>query len=178
MRPEPDESTISYAARLREKAKNCDFHDTDERILEHIIQTTENQELVRKVLYKKWTLKQTLEEMQLLEETAVQVKKMGQQNGNDVAKISKKRKNRKGAKQDNKSAETDTACIYCDKTHPKQKRLCPAYGKICGKCGRKNHFAAVCRSASDAGKRRQRRYTAKRRETLGEQSTIRKRWNR
>ena len=77
MRPEPDESTISYATRFREKAKNCDFHDTYERILEHIIQTTENQELVRKVLYKKWTLKQTLEEIQLLKETAVQVKAMG-----------------------------------------------------------------------------------------------------
>ena len=42
MRPQPGESTVSYASRLREKAKNCDFHDNDERILEHIIQTTEN----------------------------------------------------------------------------------------------------------------------------------------
>lgn len=134
MRPQPWESTVSYAARLREKAKNCDFHDDDERILEHIIQTTDNQDLIRKVIYKKWTLKQTLEEMQLLEETSIQVKAMGQYDTDDIAKISRKGRDRKGIKQDRKSAESN-ACIYCDRNHPKQKRMCPAYGKICGKCG-------------------------------------------
>ena len=69
MRPHTGESTVSYAARLREKSKSCDFHDADERILEHIIQTTDNTELVRKVLNKKWTLKETLAEMQILEDT-------------------------------------------------------------------------------------------------------------
>ena len=126
---------MSYAARLREKAKSCDFHDSDERILEHIIQTTDNEELVRKVLYKKWTLQQTLTEMQLLEETSIQVKAMGQHETGDVAKISKKGKKRnKAAKQENKWDEI-IACQYCDRKHPKQKELCPAYGKICGKCG-------------------------------------------
>ena len=27
--------------------------------------------------------------------------------------------------------------------------LCPAYGKICAKCGRPNHFAAVCRRSGN-----------------------------
>ena len=152
MRPQSGESTVSYAARLREKAKNCDFHDNDERILEHIIQTTENQELVRKVIYKKWTLKQTLEEMQLLEETSVQVKAIGQHDTGDVAKISRKSRNRKSSKQDQKPAESNT-CIYCDRNHPKGKRLCPAYCKICGKCGNPNHFAAVCKSTRDTGQK-------------------------
>ena len=35
-------------------------------------------------------------------------------------------------------------CQYCGNTH--QRRKCPAYGKICKKCNRKNHFASVCRS--------------------------------
>ena len=63
------ENTVSYAARLREKALQCDFHDIDERILEHIIQTTTYAELVRQVLHKQWTLQQTLVEMQLMENT-------------------------------------------------------------------------------------------------------------
>ncbi|XP_053376601.1 uncharacterized protein LOC123533440 [Mercenaria mercenaria] len=147
-RPQPGENTVSYAARLREKAKNCDFHDCDERILEHIIQTTENEELVRKVLYKKWTLQQTLNEMQLLEETSIQVKAIGQHDTGEVAKISRKGNNRyNGTKQDWKH-EVES-CKYCDRKHPKQKELCPAYGKKCGKCGRYNHFAAVCRSTRD-----------------------------
>ena len=81
------ESTVSYAARLREKALKCYLHDCDERILEHIIQTTTNSELVRQVLHKQWTLQQTLAEMQLLENTSEQVKAMGQRETQDVAKI-------------------------------------------------------------------------------------------
>ena len=42
---------MAYAARLREKAVNCDFHDVNERILEHIIQTTDNAELILKVIH-------------------------------------------------------------------------------------------------------------------------------
>ena len=79
MRPHTGESIVSYAARLREKSKSCDFHDADKRILEHIIQTTDNTELVRKFLNKKWTLKETLAEMQILEDTSVQVEAMSGQ---------------------------------------------------------------------------------------------------
>ena len=93
-RPYSGESTISYAARLREKAVNCEFHNCDERILEHIIQTTDNGELVRKVLHKKWTLQQTLEETQVLEATSMQVDAMGRQDTNNVSKIKRKKKNK------------------------------------------------------------------------------------
>lgn len=55
MQPQTDGITIAYAARLREKATNCESYDCDERILEQIIQTTDNVQLVRKLLHKKWT---------------------------------------------------------------------------------------------------------------------------
>ena len=35
-------------------------------------------------------------------------------------------------------------CSYCGSTH--RRGQCPAYGQSCNKCGRLNHFAAVCRS--------------------------------
>ena len=38
-------------------------------------------------------------------------------------------------------------CKYCGGTH--SKRRCPAYGKICHRCKKKNHFARVCRKAKD-----------------------------
>ena len=59
MRPHPGERTVSFAARLREKAINCAFHDCDERILKQIMQTTENAELLSNILRKNWTLQQT-----------------------------------------------------------------------------------------------------------------------
>ena len=36
---------------------------------------------------------------------------------------------------------------FCGKTHGPRK--CPAYGKVCSKCSKQNHFAAVCRSKTD-----------------------------
>ncbi|XP_070535144.1 uncharacterized protein [Ptychodera flava] len=35
-------------------------------------------------------------------------------------------------------------CRYCGTSHAKDKAKCPAYGKRCNKCGKSNHFAAVC----------------------------------
>ena len=35
-------------------------------------------------------------------------------------------------------------CKFCGENHKMKKELCPAYGKTCGKCGLKNHYAAQC----------------------------------
>ena len=37
-------------------------------------------------------------------------------------------------------------CKYCGKSH--DQGSCPAFGKECTKCGKKNHFKAVCKSGS------------------------------
>ena len=53
------ETTVAYATRLREKAHDCDFGtNCDERILEHLIQTIENQVLIQKCISKSWTLQE------------------------------------------------------------------------------------------------------------------------
>ena len=36
---------------------------------------------------------------------------------------------------------------YCGKSH--DQGSCPAFGKECAKCGRKNHFKSVCKSGSN-----------------------------
>ncbi len=64
LRPESGESTAAYVARLREAASNgCDFGgNTDERILEHLIQTTSNEMLIQKAINKGWDLTQFVQE--------------------------------------------------------------------------------------------------------------------
>ena len=37
-------------------------------------------------------------------------------------------------------------CKYCDRKHELLKEACPAYGKVCRRCSRKNHFESVCQS--------------------------------
>ena len=155
MKPHTGESTVSYAARLREKSKSCDFHDDDERILEYIIQTTDNTDLVRKVLNRKWTLKETLAEMQVLEDTSEQVEAMGrQEESNNISKIGKRKKEKNKSLNEALPKETNKTCKYCGKTHLMQKELCPAYGKFCSKCGKPNHFFTVCMSSKETRRQR------------------------
>ena len=151
MKSHAGEGTVSYAAQLREKSKSCDLHDDDKRILEHIIQTTDNTDLVRRVLNKKWTLKETLAEMQVFEDTSEQVEVMGRQNSNSISKVGKRKKEKNKSLNDARQKESNKTCKYCGKTHPMQKELYPPYGKFCSKCGRPNHFSNVCRSLQKRG---------------------------
>ena len=41
-------------------------------------------------------------------------------------------------------------CKYCGKSH--DRGSCPAFGKECSKCGKKNHFRAVCKSSCSGDK--------------------------
>ena len=74
MRPRSEESINSYAARLIEKAQDCEFGTThDERILEHIIQTIDNKTLIQKAINKEWNLTQFLREAGQMEDIKRQV---------------------------------------------------------------------------------------------------------
>ena len=146
MKPLPDETTNAYAARLKEKTIGCEFHSDDERILEHLIQTSDNEELIRKVIYKKLDLSQTLAAMQLSEDTSRQVRAMS--HSSDVAKIKRRGDSGRGQRYRKESHEQDIKCKYCDRHHPQQKEHCPAWGKTCRKCGKQNHFASVCISST------------------------------
>ena len=155
MKPHAGEGTGSYAARLREKSKSCNFRDDDERILEHIIQTTDNTDFVRKVLNRKWTLKETLVEMQVLEDTSEQVEAMGKrEESNNISKIGKRKKEKSKSLNEARPKETNKTCKYCGKTHPMQKELCPAFGKFCSKCGKSNHCSTVCMSSKETRRQR------------------------
>ena len=39
------------------------------------------------------------------------------------------------------------SCSYCGSRHAATKTACPAYGKFCKVCSKRNHFASVCRAA-------------------------------
>ena len=34
-------------------------------------------------------------------------------------------------------------CNYCNRLHAPSKQACPAYGKVCSRCSKPNHFQAV-----------------------------------
>ena len=48
-------------------------------------------------------------------------------------------------KKEKRDQSVSKCCKYCGKTHVKGTSNCPAYGKECKSCGKRNHFANVCR---------------------------------
>ena len=68
---------VTYAARLREKSQDCEFgEETEDRILQHLIQTIKDSELVKKSIQRKCNLEQFLEEASQRENINQQVKDM------------------------------------------------------------------------------------------------------
>ena len=164
MRPQVGETTSAYAARLREKAKECEFGDTyDERILEHIIQTIDNKKLIEKAISKTWDLTRFLTEASQTEDIARQMLDMesghSQGSPDNISRIYSEPLNHKqsadeshgfrrpwrpGKEQDNMKQQR---CGFCGLTGVHAKgRDCPAYGKKCRKCHKWNHYSSVCKS--------------------------------
>ena len=145
MRPKPCERTAAYVTRLREKASDCEFGDNfDERILEHLIITMTNERIKEKCIRKKWTLSELLRNIDEEEIIALQVSCMGQM---PCGKL-RAWKEMQIYNQNCKAPENILKrCGYCGLSGIHIKgRGCPAYGKKCFKCNKRDHFAAACRT--------------------------------
>jgi hypothetical protein len=57
--------------------RNCEFGDqADDRILEHLIQTIKDNDLIKRCSQKRWNLEQFIEEASQREDIGQQVKEM------------------------------------------------------------------------------------------------------
>ena len=66
---------------------------------------------------------------------------------------------RKGFKSHSNTHTDYSECKFCGKAHNKGK--CPAFGKVCNKCGRKNHFESKCRSSRGSNSERKTKFSQK-----------------
>ena len=94
MKPVSGENIVTYVTRLREKAQGCEFHDTDDRILEKVIGTIEDEKLIYKAITKKLNLTQFLEKASRTEEIARQIAAM-RENTEDTGQIEEEKNWRK-----------------------------------------------------------------------------------
>ena len=122
-----DESLANHFAQVREIAKKCKYHDESDAIREHLIKTMPNRRIRVKAMRQAWTLQEILDE-----ETNQQMTEMEK-------KISHKEKDVKRIKEDPPSKP----CGQCGRKHTQK---CPAFGATCTACGKRNHYANVCRS--------------------------------
>ena len=134
------ERTFAYAARLREKAKECEFGDNyEERLLEQLIMTVRNDNLIQICFRRELTLSEFLRQADKEETISLQIAGMRYNESENEVR-------RHGFKQTCINNE-DSPCGYCGLSGVHIKgRGCPAYSKRCYKCNKRDHFAVVCRT--------------------------------
>jgi hypothetical protein len=157
MKQEPGESVQVYSRRLRDGARFCDFSSLnsataaqtaeDELILMRLIDGLASHEHMMKVLEhmqaKSLTLDETIQYIQQLE--AIGEFGRRQDCKPSVAPSASSIERAMGVSHvKQKNLENKSCCKYCGRRHAPAR--CPAFGKKCNSCGRKNHFAIVCQS--------------------------------
>ena len=131
----------AFVARLRQQAKYCEYAvgETDERLLEQIVEKCKSDELRKRLLEKgnELNLQKALESARAFESVSLQSRALKQSVCLDGQIAALNHGSSSGS-------VNNRRCHYCAQDHEMKAALCPAFGKKCGKCGGKNHFAAAC----------------------------------
>ena len=144
------ESIDEYVNKFRGLSESCEFGTLrDSLIKDRIVLGTKNKQVQVSLLNQKdLTLEKALSTCRSSELTEQHLTRI-----NDVStsSLNAMRTESDGQKFRKKTRDSqDQNCKYCGLKHA--KRNCPAYGKTCHKCGRKNHFATVCKTKGNAVK--------------------------
>ena len=150
IRQNPEESIHQFYIRLKEQGQKCDFHNLEHEIKQQIELTTNNNKLRRysfqhqtKTLQELLTTGKSFEDMKIYTET---VEKQESTPVNAITRKNTQYKQQfKGKKFGRGGMSNNKKCYRCDGEYPHQK-ICPAIGKVCNKCQKKDHFSKCCKT--------------------------------
>ena len=145
------ETFDQYDNRLRELVKHCEFDTQEESILrDKLVWGTKDPRAQERILRMQpvpgyMAVKQVLK---AAEDSQLHARLLNPDveeiSAHSVAQARNVVNKRNNSTQDSKSKADVNCTNYCGGQHPKGQ--CPAYGKECKNCGRRNHFAKVCRA--------------------------------
>ncbi len=140
---EPGEPFDQYRTTLRKLGEYCNFQaiTTDEILRDRLVFGIRDSKVRERLLRESdLTLAKTDEICRAAESMALQMKVVEENSSTAIHSF----------KSTKEQSETDKAlyreCWNCGYKHEPKKEACPAIGKMCNKCNKKNHFAAKCRS--------------------------------
>lgn len=155
-----EERFADFVLRLRIQAKRCEFdrydsRETEDRIIEQIVEACRSTDLKRQILEKDMTLDEILALGTTLADVQQQVRELGRQltsntAPSNVSKVSKApsremRSEVRGIQRSNFSRQIDRACFACGRRgHLKGDNVCRAKNAKCLKCGETGHFINRC----------------------------------
>ncbi|XP_070537048.1 uncharacterized protein [Ptychodera flava] len=157
---EQEESIEAYASVLRGLATTCNYGTlNDELIRDRIVCGLRENSVRRKLLQEAdLTLTKCLDICKAAESTTVQIKAIA---GEPTEQAQVNAVTRKTSRESQPSNEQNMVmeCKFCGRRHERKKEKCPAYGKTCAACGRRNHFARKCdRKGKEDGKKKKKVY--------------------
>lgn len=151
-----------FVTELRQRARNCEFKETEDLMIRDKIVFSVTDSRLREKLLSTTDLDLTkaIDICRAKEITSAQAKVMS--NGANTTYIHAIEKSARKAKpsqparaqlnkQPSRSHDDQINCGKCGKSH--KPRSCPAIGAECRKCGKRNHFAAVCKAGKSGGHR-------------------------
>ena len=158
---QPGETIDQYVTDLRCKAKHCEFGTLTDSLIRDRIVCGVLSDRTRSRLLKDptLTLDGAIDICRADEATAVQMKSLatGEKNpGDKDLDLKLLNKETKSPRTDDRPSQRtgmrqQQQCGNCGGRHTTQQR-CPAIGTECYKCGRRNHFARVCRTKAPRGR--------------------------
>ena len=136
-----------YVTALRKLANTCNFGTIENSLIrDRLVGIRDNQIRKRLLQVSKLTLKYAIDISRSHETTSLQLKAMTQEE--EVHKIGKanfaEKAERTQKRVGGEVSRKTIRCKFCGKFHPMNKFMCPAWGKTCNICGRKNHFPVTC----------------------------------
>jgi hypothetical protein len=142
---------MTYYYRLKGMTTYCEFgDDLNERLLDQLLAGTKDTAIRLEVFKKNLDMDGTLAHARAVisaRKQANSMSKQGQQVSSEASPIVNKIFHDKKQWQPQQQQQQANACDYCGKSHA--PRSCPAFGKICTKCGRDNHYAVVCKNGQN-----------------------------
>nr|XP_022905321.1 uncharacterized protein LOC111417321 [Onthophagus taurus] len=140
---DPDEPFDSFLGDLKKLVQSCEYEDQEESIIvDRIILGTKDVRLQEKLLnYQMPKLEDVIEMCRNAEITR---KHMENVRNKDEAHIDAIKKRSIGKERKEEKKNQVRKCHKCNKSHNYGE--CPAYGQKCFKCGKQNHFTAVCKT--------------------------------
>ncbi|XP_053380302.1 uncharacterized protein K02A2.6-like [Mercenaria mercenaria] len=143
---ESSETIDTYHTRLRQLCENCEFAEKDKEIKSQIIQGCQSTRLRRKALKQDITLDELIQEARALELSDKHASEIEHGTSESANKVTKRKFTPKKITANKPNVkQKQRKCRNCGFEYP-HKTKCPAQGKECLYCHKKNHFESVCRS--------------------------------
>ena len=135
-----------FVTELKKLSSECEFDNLQESLIKDMIVCGTKDNSLRERLLRECdlTLSKAISAGHAAEETRKHAREiLRSQPSADIDKIFKKKMNKSNHNTCNQNTrDFIKKCKFCDSSHPRGK--CPAYGKVCHVCNKKNHFKVCC----------------------------------